>query len=75
MMIIWAIEKKNELSSWIDKCPLETLKKELLKNKILTNKKIDQINKNIDKKIKDAFNNAKKSALPKLNKKLIQTYA
>lgn len=67
--------KKNELSSWIDKCPLETLKKELLKNKILTNKKIDQINKNIDKKIKDAFNNAKKSALPKLNKKLIQTYA
>lgn len=60
------------LSTWKKKCPLLVYKKQLKKNKILTNKNFEFFTKNINTEIENAFIFAKKSKFPK--KKYLRKY-
>jgi len=57
--------KLDEWEKWMKYCPVEDFKNVLVNEKILTEEKIEQINKNIDMEIDEAFDFAQKSPLPK----------
>ena len=61
-----------EVKNWLKKDPIESYKKKLLKNSLISQKDIDSFSKKIKKEIDSAFNFAKKSAFP--NKKLLKKY-
>ncbi len=57
--------KSDEWNEWMKCCPLKDFKKVLINETILTEEKINQINKDIDTEIDEAFDFAQKSPLPK----------
>ncbi|OGW84703.1 MAG: dehydrogenase [Omnitrophica bacterium RIFCSPLOWO2_01_FULL_45_10] len=63
---------KKDLDDWIRKCPLKKLKNFMLKNKIVTDRKLDLIETPLKKEVEDAFRFAQKSPLP--NKEEISKY-
>ena len=64
--------KMDEWEEWIKKCPLNILEHSLKEKGILDRAKIDEISKDIDNEIKEAFQFAKESPLP--DKKEIMKY-
>lgn len=57
--------KLDEWKKWMKHCPLKDFENVLVNEKILTEKRIEQINKKIDMEIDEAFDFAQKSPLPK----------
>lgn len=56
---------EKEFQAWKEKDPIVRAKKELLDNKLITEREINQINKTIEKEVKEAFKFADKSPFPK----------
>lgn len=56
--------KLDELEKWVNRDPLRDFEKILLEKKIITDEKINEINKKIISEIEDAFKYAKESPLP-----------
>jgi len=55
----------EEISSWESKCPVSTFSEELLQERLLTEKDIQNMEENIDNDIDEAFRFAQESPLPK----------
>ena len=55
---------KQEVMSWINKCPIKSLKKYLFKKKFMDDKKLTQIEEKIQRDINYAFTFALKSKFP-----------
>lgn len=56
--------KLSEWEEWMKHCPVKSFESILIKNKVLTEKNIEQIISGIDKEIDEAFDFAQKSPLP-----------
>ena len=67
--------KKKEIEFWLKKCPIETYEKLLLRNKIITDKKINHMKIKINKEIMEAFEFAKKSSFPQKTSIMNYIYA
>jgi len=65
----------KEYQKWKKKDPIQKYEKELLKDKVLTEEKINKLEKNILKEINLAFIYAEKSPFPKSNEALKNVYA
>lgn len=55
---------KKELEEWLEKCPIETYKNELIKNKELSTSDFQDMVREIDSHIESAFKFAKESRFP-----------
>jgi pyruvate dehydrogenase E1 component alpha subunit len=66
---------ESEVRKWQKKCPLEKLKKHMLKEKIITKNQIETMEKNIKKEIENAVSFAKNSSFPKRNDLLKNVYS
>ncbi len=55
---------KKEVEAWKKKDPVRHFEGHLLKNKIVSQKELDKIKKDVEEKIKEAFDFAKKSKFP-----------
>ena len=65
----------KEYQKWKKKDPIQKYEKELLKDKIITEEKINKLEKSILKEINLAFIYAEKSPFPKSNEALKNVYA
>ncbi len=64
------LRDKEELDSWMNRCPIKTLGEFLLKHNILSNAEIIQIHEGINKEIEEAVTFAKESPYPDENELL-----
>lgn len=58
------IRPQSEIEYWIKRDPIKKIEKYLIKNKIITEQKISEIEKNIDEELSRAHTNAKLSKRP-----------
>lgn len=56
--------EKKEVAKWMKKCPLKKFKKYLLKNRLLKGKDLKDLEKGVEREIKEALDFALKSPLP-----------
>lgn len=66
---------KSEILFWKKKCPIEKYKKKLLRDKVLSPKKLDKIYNEINLEINKAFKFAEKSEFPKNSNLMKNIYA
>ena len=66
---------KSEILFWKKKCPIEKYKKKLLRDKVLSPKKLDKIYNEINLEINKAFKFAQKSEFPKNSNLMKNIYA
>lgn len=65
---------KEELDKWMKRCPIKSCEAMLLKKKIITQKEIDDIKKDISEEIKEAVAFAKNSPFPEPEEALKDVY-
>jgi pyruvate dehydrogenase E1 component alpha subunit len=65
---------KEELDKWMKRCPIKSCEDMLLKRKIITQKEIDAIKKDISREIKEAVDFAKNSPFPEPEEALRDVY-
>ncbi len=66
---------KRELNRWLNNCPIEKYKKQLIKQKVLSKEELKKVYHKIDKEISQSFDFAKKSKFPKKDKLFKYIYA
>ncbi|MDC3083011.1 thiamine pyrophosphate-dependent dehydrogenase E1 component subunit alpha [Pelagibacteraceae bacterium] len=66
---------KEELNTWLNNCPIEKYKKQLLKQKVLSKEELKKVYLKIDKEISQSFDFAKKSKFPNKDKLFKYIYA
>jgi pyruvate dehydrogenase E1 component alpha subunit len=72
---ILSYRPEKYINAWLNRCPVKKFKNNLLKQKILTKKIIDKLNKNILAEIKKSFSFAEKSKFPEKKELLKDIYA
>jgi pyruvate dehydrogenase E1 component alpha subunit len=65
---------KDEISVWMEKCPIKRLSNRILKEKIATKKKLDTIDREITEVIDEAVEYAKASEFPTLEEMYEDVY-
>ncbi len=66
---------KKEINAWKKKCPIKTMRNYLVKNKILSNKELDEIDKEAAADIESAVAYAEKSSYPSIETIFDDVYA
>lgn len=66
---------KKEINAWKQKCPIKTMRNYLVKNKILSNKELDEIDKEAAADIESAVAYAEKSSYPSIETIFDDVYA
>jgi len=70
-----AYRSKEEMAEWKEKCPIKRMKQYFIVKGFLTEKEIDEIEKNVDKAIEEAVQFAIESPLPEPEALLADIYA
>ncbi|MCB1107762.1 MAG: thiamine pyrophosphate-dependent dehydrogenase E1 component subunit alpha [Chlamydiia bacterium] len=65
----------EEVNLWLEKCPIETYKKKLFQEKILTEEDVAKMKEKIQNEIEEAFDFAKESPFPEFDPDYELTYA
>jgi pyruvate dehydrogenase E1 component alpha subunit len=66
---------KEEMAQWRKRCPIESFKQKLLKEKVANQKQIDQIEADVQRSVEEAFVYAMESPFPEPEETLEDLFA
>ncbi len=66
---------KEEMSAWKEKCPIDSLKKKLIRDKIAKQKEIEEIEEDVKRRVEEAFEYSRVSPFPEPEETLDDLFA